>query len=162
MEPDEELHQFHLEQTRSRAGYLLGRRLYETMLFWETVDTGPEASDFVKEFAAVWQALPKVVFSRTLNSVQGTNISLARRDLGAELSAFRESSSGGDIEIGGAELAAEAIRQNLVDEYWLLVNPVAVGGGVAFFPGDHRINLELVDQPRTFPSGVVLLKYRSL
>lgn len=159
-EPDEELHQFHSEQTRSRAGYLLGRRLYETMLFWETVDTGPAASDFVREFSAIWRALPKVVFSRTLDSVQGANTQLARRDLEGELAALRQNSSDGDIEIGGADLAAEAIRRNLVDEYWLLVHPVAVGGGIPYFPRDHRVNMEILET-RTFGSGIVFLRYRA-
>ena len=158
-EPDEELHRFHSEQTRSRGGYLMGRRLYETMLYWETVDTGPGASDFVREFASIWQALPKVVFSRTLDSVKGANTNLARRDLRAELASLQQPRMG-DVEIGGAGLAAEAIRLNLVDEYWLLVQPVAVGGGIPLFPRDQRVNLELLET-RTFPSGVVFLKYQA-
>lgn len=159
-QPDEELHEFHKEQLRSRSGYLLGRRLYETMLYWETVDTGAEAGDFVREFAAIWRTLPKVVFSRTLESVQGESTTLARRSLEQELAALRQSSSEGDIEIGGAELAAQAIRLKLVDEYWLLLNPVAVGGGTPFFPRDQRVDMELVET-RTFTSQVVFLKYRA-
>lgn len=107
-DPDQELHQFHSEQLRGRSGYLLGRRLYQSMLYWETVDTGPAASDFVRDFAAIWRALPKVVFSRTLDSVEGEKTSLARRDLRSELASLQH--SGGEVEIGGADLAAEAIR----------------------------------------------------
>lgn len=158
-EPDQELNRFHTEQLRTRGGYLLGRRLYESMLFWETVDTGAQASDFVRDFVSIWRALPKVVFSRTLDSVTGANTRLAHGDLRAELTSLRQS-SGGDIEIGGAELAAQAIRLNLVDEYWLLVHPTAVGGGVPFFPPGQRINMELLET-RRFASGVAFLKYRA-
>ncbi len=156
--PDEELHRFHNEQTRALAGHLLGRRLYETMVYWETADQDPAASDVVREFALIWQALPKVVFSRTLDSVEGANTTLARADLCAELSSLQESVHG-DVGVGGAELAAEAARLNLIDEYKLFVHPVAVGGGIPFFPRDHRVDLELVET-RTFSSRVVYLRYR--
>ena len=159
-DPDEELQEFHLEHIRKRSGYLLGRRLYESMLYWESVDTGPEAGEFVRNFASTWKALPKIVFSRTLQSVQGANTKLARSELSEELVELRKNSPTGDIEIGGAELAAEAIRQALIDEYWVLVNPITVGGGAPLFPRNQRVNLKLLET-RTFPSGVVLLKYRS-
>ncbi len=154
--PDEELHRFHNEQTRAVAGHLLGRRLYETMVYWETADKDPEA--VAREFALIWQALPKAVFSRTLDSVEGANTTLARDDLRAELSSLQESVHG-DVAVGGAELAAEAARLNLIDEYRLFVYPVAVGGGIPFFPRDHRVDLELVET-RTFSSRVVYLRYR--
>jgi dihydrofolate reductase len=154
--PDEELHRFHNEQTRAVAGHLLGRRLYETMVYWETADKDPET--VAREFALIWQALPKVVFSRTLDSVEGANTTLAREDLRAELSSFQESVHG-DVAVGGAALAAEAARLNLIDEYRLFVYPVAVGGGIPFFPRDHRVDLELVET-RTFSSRVVYLRYR--
>ncbi len=157
--PDEELHRFHNEQARALAGHLLGRRLYETMVYWETADKGPAAGDVAREFALIWQALPKVVFSRTLDSVEGANTTLARADLGAELTSLQESVRG-DVAVGGAELAAEAARLNLIDEYRLFVHPVAVGGGIPFFPRDHRIDLELVET-RTFSSRVVCLRYRA-
>ncbi len=117
--PDEELHRFHNEQTRALAGHLLGRRLYETMVYWETADKDP--SDIVREFALIWQALPKVVFSRTLDSVEGANTTLARDDLRAELTSLQESVRG-DVAVGGAELAAEAARLDLIDEYRLFVH----------------------------------------
>jgi dihydrofolate reductase len=155
--PDEELHRFHNEQTRALAGHLLGRRLYETMVYWETADKDP--SDIVREFALIWQALPKVVFSRTLDSVEGANTTLARDDLRAELTSLQESVRG-DVAVGGAGLAAEAARLDLIDEYRLFVHPVAVGGGIPFFPRDHRVDMELVET-RTFSSRVVYLRYRA-
>jgi dihydrofolate reductase len=153
--PDEELHRFHNEQTRALAGHLLGRRLYETMVYWETADKNPAA--VAREFALIWQVLPKVVFSRTLDSVEGANTTLARDDLRAELSSLQESVHG-DVAVGGAELAAEAARLNLIDEYRLFVHPVAVGGGTPFFPRDHRVDLELVET-RTFSSRVIYERY---
>jgi dihydrofolate reductase len=155
--PDEELHRFHNEQVRALAGHLLGRRLYETMVPWETA--GDDPSEIAREFALIWQALPKVVLSRTLDSVEGANATLARGDLRAELASLQES-VGGDVAVGGAELAAEAARLDLIDEYRLFVHPVAVGGGVPFFPRDHRVDLELVET-RTFSSRVVYLRYRA-
>lgn len=157
--PDEELHRFHNDQTRALAGHLLGRRLYETMVYWETADKDPAASDIVREFALIWQALPKVVFSRTLDSVEGENTTLARDDLRAELTSLQESVRG-DVAVGGAGLAAEAVRLGLIDEYRLFVYPVAVGGGIPFFPRDHRVDMELVET-RTFSSRVVHLRYRA-
>lgn len=157
--PDEELHRFHNERTRAIAGYLLGRRLYETMVYWETADKDPAASDIVRDFALIWQALPKVVFSRTLDSVEGANTRLARGDLRQELTALRESVRG-DVAVGGAELAGEAIRLDLIDEYGLFVHPLAVGGGIPLFPRDHRVDMELVET-RTFSSRVVYLRYRA-
>src|SRR4051794_35603673 len=155
--PDEELHRFHNEQTRALAGHLLGRRLYETMVYWETA--GEDPSEIARDFAMIWQALPKVVFSRTLDSVEGSNTTLARGDLRAELTSL-QASVRGDVVVGGAELAAEASRLGLIDEYRLFVHPVALGGGVPFFPRDHRVDMELVES-RTFSSRVVYLRYRT-
>lgn len=155
--PDEELHRFHNEQVRALAGHLLGRRLYETMVYWETADEDP--SEIVRDFALTWQALPKVVFSRTLDSVEGANATLARDDLRTELTSLQEAVDG-DVAVGGAELAAEAARLDLIDEYRLFVHPVAVGGGLPFFPRDHRVDMDLVET-RTFSSRVVYLRYRA-
>lgn len=151
--PDEELHRFHNAQARTLTGHLLGRRLYETMRYWETA--GDDPSEISREFASIWQALPKVVFSRTLDAVEGTNATLARSDLRTQLAACD-----GDVAVGGAGLAAEAARLDLIDEYRLFVYPVAVGGGTPFFPRDHRVDLELVET-RTFSSRVVYLRYRA-
>jgi dihydrofolate reductase len=158
-EPDEELHRFHGERVRTLGGHVLGRRLYETMVYWETADKDPATPEFMRDFALNWQALPKVVFSRTLESVVGENTRLARGDLTTELASLRESVDG-DIEVGGAGLAAEAARLGLIDEYGLFVCPVAVGGGIPFFPRDLRVDMELVET-RTFSSRVVYLRYRA-
>ena len=155
--PDEELHRFHNDQTRALGGHLLGRRLYETMRYWDTA--GDDPAEIARDFARIWQALPKVVFSRTLDAVEGANTRLARGDLPTELAALRET-VGGDVGVGGAELAAEASRLGLIDEYRVFVYPVAVGGGRPFFPRDHRVDLELVET-RTFSSRVVYQRYRA-
>jgi dihydrofolate reductase len=157
--PDEEIHRFHNERVRALGGHLLGRRLYETMVYWETADKDPAASDIARDFAQIWRALPKVVFSRTLDAVEGANTTLARDDLPAELTRLQESVDG-DVEVGGAGLAAEAARLGLIDEYRLFVHPVAVGGGIPFFPRDLRIDMELVET-RTFSSRVAYLRYRA-
>lgn len=157
--PDEELHRFHNQRVREQGAHLLGRRLYEIMLYWETAHQDPKADETSLEFASVWLPLPKVVFSRTLESVEGTNTTLASRDLPAELAELRKTVQG-DIGIGGAGLAAEAIRLGLVDEYRLFVHPIAVGGGIPFFPRDHQTEMELIET-RTFSSRVVYLKYRA-
>src|SRR3954464_15284381 len=125
------------------------------MLYWETAD---DPSDIARDFAQIWQALPKVVFSRTLDSVEGANTRLARDALRAELASLQESVDG-DLAVGGAELAAEAARLDLIDEYRLFVHPVAVGGGIPFFPRDRRVDMQLVEA-RTFSSRVVYLRYR--
>lgn len=154
-EPDDELHQFHNDRVRELGAHLLGRRLYETMLYWETAD---DPSPISRDFAQVWLALPKLVFSRTLDAVQGTNTTLAQGDLATELASLKAQVDG-DIGIGGAGLAAEAARLGLIDEYRVFVHPVAVGGGTPFFPRDQRLDLELVDT-RTFSSRIVHLRYR--
>jgi dihydrofolate reductase len=156
--PSEELFRFHLSQVRELGGLLMGRKLYETMLPWETDpsmrDTEPEA-----EFADVWSAIPKVVFSRTIDVVQG-NARLAEGSL-AEEAATVLAATDQDVEIGGAGLAAEAIDLGLVDELRMFRNPVVVGGGTPFLPPvTEAIPLELVET-RSFGSGVIYERYRS-
>lgn len=156
--PDEELHRFHNEQTRELGAHLCGRRLYEEMVYWETADRDPAATDFIVEFARIWQALPKVVFSSTLEAVEG-NSRLATGDIAEEVAALREQ-PGGDVAVGGAGLAAACTRQGLIDEYRLFVSPVVLGGGTPYFPGlDARIDLELLET-RMFGSRVTYLRYR--
>jgi dihydrofolate reductase len=156
--PDEELHRFHNEQTRELGAHLCGRRLYEVMVYWETADKDPALADYMREFAAIWQRLPKIVFSKTLERVEG-NSRLATDDVADEVARLREQ-PGKDIAVGGPELASALIERNLVDEYRLFVSPVIVGGGTPFFPlGEPRIDLELVET-RTFGSRVVYLRYR--
>ena len=155
--PDEELHRFQNERVRTLGGHVLGRRLYETMTYWETASEDPAATDYALEFAEIWKALPKVVFSRTLDEVVG-NTRVAHAGIAEEVAALQER-SGKDVAIGGADLAAEAIKLGLVDDFRLFVNPVVVGGGRPFFPSvDQALHLNLVET-RTFASRVVYLHY---
>jgi dihydrofolate reductase len=156
--PDEELHQFHNAQTREIIGHLCGRGLYQTMLPWETTDEahwGPVEL----EFARIWKAIPKVVFSTTLTSVEG-NARLACDGLAVEVARFKDQPGEGLVSVGGARLAAEAIELGLVDEFGLFVSPVVLGGGTPYFPQtDNRIDLELIET-RTFGSRVIYTRYR--
>jgi dihydrofolate reductase len=157
--PDEEVWRFVLEEIRGVGVHLMGRRLYETMLYWETVDHDPPLDARELEWAALWNPLPKVVFSRTLSGVQGS-ARLASGGLAEEIARLRAEPGEGDIAIGGAGLAAEAAALGLIDEYRARVYPVLVGGGISFFPQqERRVDLELVET-RTFTSGVVSLRYR--
>jgi dihydrofolate reductase len=156
--PDDEIFRSHIDEIRGVGVYLLGRRLYETMLYWETADQDPSLDDSRLEWAALWKALPKVVFSTTLSAVQG-NARLAAGGLAEEIERSRAEPGEGDIWIGGATLAAEAAAQGLIDEYRLRVHPVLVGGGIPFFPRrERRVDLELVEA-RTFSSRLVYLRY---
>ncbi|MGD0809743.1 MAG: dihydrofolate reductase family protein [Acidimicrobiales bacterium] len=157
--PDEEVFAFVTAEIREVAVHLLGRRLYETMLYWETADQDPSLAGSMLEWAAIWKALPKVVFSTTLSAVQG-NARLATGGLAEEIERLRAEPGEGNIAIGGAALAAEAAALDLIDEYRAKVYPVLVGGGLPFFPQrERRVDLELVET-RTFRSGVVYLHYR--
>jgi dihydrofolate reductase len=157
-EPDEELHRFHNEQVRELGGHLLGRRLYETMLYWETSEEEPGSAG--AEFAGIWLPLPKVVFSRTLESVEG-NARLASGDPAEEVARLKEE-PGKDLGVGGAELASELIRRDLVDEYRLFVAPVIVGGGTPYFPPlERQLDLRLVET-RAFSTPVLYLRYERL
>jgi dihydrofolate reductase len=150
--PDDELHRFHNEQARELSAHLCGRRLYETMVYWERPDDSWGATEH--EFARIWQSLPKIVFSGTLDAVEG-NARLASGDPAEELARLE-----GDIGVGGAGLAAGLIERDLVDEFRVFVNPVVAGGGTPFFPAvGHRIDLELVET-RTFGSRVTYARYR--
>jgi dihydrofolate reductase len=153
--PDEELHQFHNEQTGELGAHLVGRRLYEAMLPWET-EAQPDG--IRAEFADAWSSTEKVVFSTTLTGVRG-NARLATAGIAEEVARLRDR-PGKDIGVGGATLAAHVIRLGLMDEYRLFVNPIVVGGGTPFFPPlDNPAELELV-QTRTFGSRVVYVRYR--
>ena len=154
--PDEELHRFHNQRVAALGAQLLGRRLYETMLVWETQEWDNAVAI---EFAEVWTSLEKVVFSTTLDTVQGS-ARLASAPIAEEVARLR-AQPGGDIGVGGAGLAASLIRLGLMDEYELFVSPIVVGGGTPFFPPlEAPIDLELVET-RTFSSRVVFLHYRS-
>ena len=157
--PDKDVFRFWIDEIQQVGVHLLGRRLYETMLYWETAEQIFSLDDAELEWAALWKPLPKVVFSTTLSAVQG-NARLASGDLAEEIERLRTESGEGDIAIGGATLAAEAAASGLIDEYRTMVYPVLVGGGIPFFPQrERRVDLELVET-RTFSSGVVHLRYR--
>jgi dihydrofolate reductase len=155
--PDEELFRFHTDHVREIGTQLCGRRLYETMLYWEAAEENPLAAQEV-EFAQIWRALPKVVFSTTLENVVG-NARLASDGVGEEVSRLKEQ-PGEDIAVGGAGLARACMEMELIDEWRLFVSPVLLGGGTPYFPTlDKQINLELVET-QTFASRVVYLRYR--
>jgi dihydrofolate reductase len=154
---DEELHRFSNEQERESSLDLYGRRLYEVMTYWQTADADPAISDYEAEFAHVWQATPKIVFSRTLDRVEGDS-RLVRGDA-AETIARLKAETDGVLTIGGPTLAATAARLDLIDEYQPIVHPVVLGAGTRFLPdGLERRTLRLVET-RTFGSGVVFLRY---
>jgi dihydrofolate reductase len=158
-EPDDEIFRLVTDEIRQVGVHLLGRRLYETMLYWETADQDPSLDDAMLEWAALWKALPRVVFSTTLAAVQG-NARLASGSVADEIERLRAEPAQGEIAIGGAALAAEAAALGLIDEYRARVYPVLVGGGIPFFPQhERRVDLELVEA-RTFRSGVVYLRHR--
>ena len=157
--PEEEVFQFSIDEVRALHTHLLGRRLYETMLYWETADQDPTLSASRLEFASIWNPLPKVVFSTTLSAVQGS-ARLASGGLAEEIERLRAEPGDGDIAIGGATLAAQAAALDLIDEYRARVYPVLVGGGIPFFPqAGRRVELERVE---TRPLGprVVYLRHR--
>jgi dihydrofolate reductase len=157
--PSEEVFRFWIDEIRGVGVHLMGRRLYETMLYWETADQERSLDDAELEWAALWKPLPKVVFSTTLSEVQG-NARLASGGLAEEIERLRAEPGEGEIAIGGATLAAEAAALDLIDEYRAVVYPVLVGGGIPFFPQrERRVDLELVET-RTFNSRVVYLHYR--
>lgn len=158
--PSPELFRSSIEEVRGVDVHLLGRNLYEAMLYWEDPEAERGFGEDEREWAELWKALPKVVFSTTLTSVEGSNHRLATGGLADEIERLRAEPGDGDIAIGGATLAAEAFRAGLVDEYRIRIHPVLVGGGTPFFPPvDHEVQLELVET-RTFPGGVVYLHHR--
>lgn len=158
-EPDAEVFRFWIDEIRGVGVHLLGRRLYEAMLYWETADQDPSLDDAMLEWAGLWKPLPKVVFSRTLSEVRG-NARLASGGVAEEIERLRAEPGEGEIAIGGATLAAEVAAADLIDEYRVMVYPVLVGGGTSYFPQhERRVDLGLVET-RTFGSGVVHLRYR--
>ena len=156
--PDEELHRFHNEEMRETGAQLCGRRLYEVMTYWETAEEDPSISDYEREFARIWKELPKVVFSRTLETVVG-NTRLVRDGTAEEVARLKEE-PGQDLGVGGAALAAGLMELGLIDEFRPFVIPVVLGAGTPFFPAlDEKVDLELVET-RTFGGRVVYLRYR--
>lgn len=157
-EPDPEVFRFWIEDIEKVGVHLMGRRLYETMLYWETAAQDPSLGEAELEWISLWNPLPKVVFSTTLSTVEGA-ARLASESLSEEIERLRAESGDGEIAIGGANLAAQAADLDLIDEYRVMVYPVVVGGGIPYFAqGLRRVDLDLIET-RTFDSGVVLLRY---
>jgi dihydrofolate reductase len=154
--PDEEVHAFVNDLERPVATYLYGRRMYETMAFWESPANTAGEPAVVQDFGQIWRAADKVVYSRTLESVTIARTRI-ERELDPEAVRRLKETTSGDLGIGGAELAAQAIRAGLVDEYHLFLAPVVVGAGKRALP-DVRLDLELLDQ-RRFGNGTVFLRY---
>ena len=157
--PEQESHEFIREQYRSVGTYLYGRRMYETMVYWETAHEEPSAEPFLVEYARDWQSKDKIVYSTTLTEVSSAKTRIEREfdpDAVRKLKAESEH----DLSVDGPHLAAQAIRAGLVDEYHLIVGPAIVGGGNRFFPDDVRVDLELLDE-RRFGNGVVYLRYQA-
>jgi len=156
--PDEEVHAFVNDLERPIGTYLYGRRMYRVMSYWETAQTLPDESAAVGEdYARIWRAADKVVYSRTLDTVSSERTRI-ERDFDPQAVRRLKESAGRDIGIGGPELAAEALRAGLVDELQLFVNPVVVGGGTRALPDKLRLQLDLLDEQR-FGNGVVFLRY---
>ena len=155
--PDEEVHAFVNDLERSVGTYLYGRRMYETMMFWETASIRHDLGPVSRDYANVWQAAEKVVYSRTLPAVSSARTRLAREFDHDAVRRLKETASA-DISVGGAELAGQAIAAGLVDELSLLLNPILVGGGKAALPGDVNVRLELLDE-RRFAGGAVFVRY---
>lgn len=156
--PDEEVHAFVNDLERAVGTHLYGRRMYEVMRFWEGAHHVADPSPVFRDYAQIWQAADKVVYSRTLATVSTARTRIERTFDPEAVRQLKES-AGHDISVGGPELAAQALKARLVDECHLLVTPVVVGGGTACLPGGLRAELELVDE-RRFGSGVVHLHYR--
>jgi dihydrofolate reductase len=157
-EPDEEVHTFVNDLERSVGTYLFGRRLYEVMLAWETMDLAGQPP-FIQDFAKIWQAADKIVFSKTLETVSSARTRV-ERDFDPEAVRQMKAAAGRDIAVGGPELAAQAFKSGLVDECHLFLAPIVVGGGKQSLPDDVRLKLELLDE-RRFRKGMVYLRYRA-
>jgi dihydrofolate reductase len=154
---DEELHTYINQQHGAIDTYLFGRRMYEVMLYWETADSDRSNPEYVLEFARIWKSIHKIVFSKTLEQVQG-NATLSRGDIAAEIARLK-AQPGKNLDVGGATLAATLMRLGLIDEYWLYVQPVILGDGTPMFPPlDNPIKLRLIET-HPFHSGVFLLRY---
>jgi len=157
--PDEDVHRFVNDLERPVGTYLYGRRMYDVMVYWETADTGPDQPPYIQDYAEIWQQANKIVYSKTLETVSSARTTLERDfDPGAVRQLKAEAAR--DISVGGPELAGEAIKAGLVDEYQLFVSPVLVGGGTPALPQGVRLDLELLDE-RRFGNGTVYLRYRT-
>jgi dihydrofolate reductase len=157
--PDDEFLRFITDLERPLGTYLYGRRMYESMLYWETADRDPGQSAVLGEFTAVWQAAKKIVYSRTLETVSSARTTI-QREFDADAVRQRKADAKLDLSVGGSGLAGNAIRFGLVDEIRVFIAPVVLGGGKSWLPTDVRSALVLVDTQR-FASGAVFLRYRT-
>ena len=158
--PDEHIFRAALEEVRGLSAHFLGRRLYETMRYWEDPEVEPTFDPLEREFAEVWKALPKIVVSSTLDAAPGQNTTLLQGDLVEEIARLRDDDEVGEIAIGGATLAAAVAAAGLVDEYRSVVYPILLGGGTPFYPrGVGPTSLELVSSHR-WARGIQALRYR--
>ena len=157
--PDEEVHAFINDLVRPLGTYLYGRRMYEMMVGWETDPFLAEHSPLTRDFAEIWRAADKIVYSGTLEAVSTSRTRL-ERDFDPEAVRRMKASAGQDIAVSGPDLAAHAFRAGLVDECQLFVAPIAVGGGKRSLPSDVLVRLELLDE-RRFAGGMVYLRYRT-
>ena len=155
--PDEELHTFVNDLERPVGTYLYGRRMYEVMVYWEA-EPPADQPQFVRDFAEIWRSADKIVYSKTLQTVSSARTRI-ERDFDPESVRQMKATAGRDLTVGGPDLADQAIRAGLVDEFQLFVAPVVIGGGKQSLRNDVRLGLELVDE-RRFASGVVHLRYR--
>jgi dihydrofolate reductase len=156
--PDNEVHAFVNELERPVGTYLYGRRMYETMAFWETAGTGDGSPAVSRDFAGIWRAAEKIVYSRTLQTLSSARTRI-ERTLDPDAIRHLKETSGADLTIGGAELAGQAFAAGLVDECHFFLGPVVVGGGKKALPDNVSAQLELLDE-RRFGGGVVHLHYR--
>jgi dihydrofolate reductase len=157
--PDEEVHTFVNDVERPVGTYLYGRRMYETMVAWETAHTFADQRPVMQDFAEIWQAADKIVYSKTLEAVSSVRTRI-ERDFDPEAVRQLKARAGRDITVGGPDLAAQAINAGLVDECHLFLTPIVVGGGKQSLPDNVRLKLELLDE-RRFGNGVVHLHYRT-
>jgi dihydrofolate reductase len=155
--PDDEVHAFVNDEERPIGTYLYGRRMYDVMAVWETMPDGPDEPPAIRDYAAIWRAADKVVFSRTVDGPRTARTRIERAFDPAAVRAM-EDAAAADLSIGGPELAAEALRAGLVDEVHLFLSPVVVGGGNPALPSGLRVALELLDE-RRFANGVIYVAY---
>jgi dihydrofolate reductase len=157
--PDDEVHSFINDLEQPVDTYLYGRRMYETMVAWETMHTRADQPRAIVEFAHIWQAANKVVYSRTLATVASARTQI-KRDFDPEEVRQMKAQPGGDMTVGGPELAVYAFKAQLIDELHLFIAPIVVGGGKQSLPNNVRLKLELIDE-RRFGNGMVYLRYRA-
>jgi len=157
--PDEEVHAFVNDLERPIGTYLYGRRMYDVMRYWETAPTDASQPPVVRDYARIWQAADKIVYSKALTTASTTRTRI-EKDFDPQAVRRMKATASGDLSIGGAHLAAQAIRAGLVDEIHLFVGPIVVGGGTRALPDHARVKLQLLDEQR-FRNGVVHLHYRT-